>query len=84
MAGLKVLGYLLLEDHFQHGFHALSDSGFYVQLHIVLELVFRGQVSPSSLNPQLIRHYLCTQRTSSSFTLSKLAARIDTLLRALI
>ena len=31
--------------------------GDHVALHVVLKLVFRGQVSPSSLNPQLTRRY---------------------------
>jgi hypothetical protein len=38
-------------------FHALTDAGLYVQLHVVFELAFRGQVPPFSLNPQPSRHY---------------------------
>ena len=34
-------------------FHAFADPGLHVQLHVVLKLMFRRQVSPSSLNPQL-------------------------------
>jgi hypothetical protein len=49
----------VLEHLFEDGFHALADSGFDIQLHVVLELMpFRGQVSPSSLNPQLTRRYI--------------------------
>ena len=52
-----MLGHLVLEHLLQDGFYALADSGFDIQLHVVLELMFRGQVSPSSLNPQLTRCY---------------------------
>jgi hypothetical protein len=59
VAGVQVLGHFFLEHLLQNGLHALADSGLDVQLHVVLELVvFRGQVSPSSLNPQLTRRYL--------------------------
>jgi hypothetical protein len=53
-----VLSHLLLEHLFEDGLHALTYSGFYVQLHVVFELAFRGQVPPFSLNPQTSRHYL--------------------------
>jgi hypothetical protein len=58
VTGFEVLGHLLLEDLLQDGFNSLADPGLHVQLHVVLELVFWGQVSPSSLNPQTTRHYL--------------------------
>jgi len=44
-----VLGHFFLEYLLQNGFDALADSGFHVQLHVVFELVSRGQVSPFSL-----------------------------------
>jgi len=50
VAGLEVLGHLLLEYLFEDGLDALVDSGLYVQLHVMLELMLlRGQVSPFSL-----------------------------------
>lgn len=52
-----MLGHLLLEDLLNDGLHALADPGIRVALHVVLELMFWGQVSPSPLNPQLTRHY---------------------------
>src|SRR5215210_1512424 len=53
-----MLGHLLPENLLQDGLHALANPGLHVQLHVVLELMlFRGQVSPSSLNPQLTRRY---------------------------
>ena len=58
VAGFEVLAHLFLENLFEDCLHALADSGLHVQFHVMLELVFRGQVSPSSLNPQLTRHYL--------------------------
>src|SRR5215211_3561033 len=62
VAGFEVLGHLLLENLFEDDLHALADSGLYVQLHVMLELVLlRGQVPPFSLNPQPIRHYLLRQ-----------------------
>jgi hypothetical protein len=58
VAGFEVLSHLLLENLFKDGLHALADSGLYIQLHVMLELVLlRGQVSPFSLNPQTTRHY---------------------------
>src|SRR5215210_9110995 len=44
VAGFKVLGHLLLEDLLEDGLHALANPGLHVQLHVVVELMFRGQV----------------------------------------
>jgi len=38
-----VLGHLLLEDFLEDGLHALANPGLHVQLHVVVELMFRGQ-----------------------------------------
>jgi hypothetical protein len=43
------LGHLLLEHLFEDGLHALAYSGFDVQLDVVFELAFCGQVPPFSL-----------------------------------
>ncbi len=67
VVGFQVLGHLLLEDLFEDGLHTLADPGFHVQLYVVLELVFWGQVSPSSLNPQLTRHYLSYPRNTALY-----------------
>ncbi len=65
MPGIEMLAHLFLENFFEDGLHASSDSGLYVQFHIVLELVLlRGQVSASSLNPQPTRHYLVARLMS--------------------
>jgi hypothetical protein len=60
VAGFEVRGHLLLENFFEEGgLHALANSGLYIQLYVMLELVLlRGLVSPFSLNPQPTRHYL--------------------------
>src|SRR5215213_8063767 len=53
-----MLGHLFFEHLLKDGLHTLADSGLYVQLHVVFELVhFRGLVPPFSLNPQPTRHY---------------------------
>src|SRR5215203_2984997 len=44
VVGFKVLGHLLLEDLLEDGLHALANPGLHVQLHVVVELMFRGQV----------------------------------------
>jgi hypothetical protein len=44
-----VLRHLFFKHLLKDGLNVLSDSGFHVQLHAMLELVFRGQVSLSSL-----------------------------------
>ena len=51
VAGLKVLTHLFLEHLLQDNLNAVANSSLRVQLHFVLELVFRGQVSPPSVNP---------------------------------
>jgi hypothetical protein len=56
VAGSKVPG-LFFENLLQHSPHALADSSLHVQLYVVLEHVFWGQVSPFSLNLQLTRHH---------------------------
>src|SRR3954469_4744137 len=67
LASLEVLGHLLFEHLLKDGLHALAPSGLHVKLHVVLELMlFRGQVSPSSLNPQPTRHYLEARAPSSN------------------
>jgi hypothetical protein len=49
IAGFEVLSHLFLEHLFEDDLHALADSGFDIQLHVVFELAFRGQVPPFSL-----------------------------------
>jgi len=44
VADLKVLGHLLLEDFLEDSLHALANPGLHVQLHVVVEFMFRGQV----------------------------------------
>ena len=53
-----MLGHLLLEDLLEDGLHAFPDPSLHVPLYGSLELLLRGQVFTSSLNPQLTRHYL--------------------------
>jgi hypothetical protein len=59
------LGHLLLEDLFEDGLHALAYSGFDVQLDVVFELAFCGQVPPFSLGthklPDTIQSGLLTR-----------------------
>jgi hypothetical protein len=63
VAGIQMIGQLLLEDLLQDGLHALADPGLHVALHVMLELVLlRGQVPPSSLNPQTTRHHHAKNR----------------------
>jgi hypothetical protein len=53
-----MLGHLLLEDLLEDGLDAFPDPGLHVPFHGFLNLFLLGQVSPSSLNLQLTRHYL--------------------------
>jgi hypothetical protein len=53
MAGVEVLGHLLLEHPLKNGLHALAYTGLYIQRDAMLELVvlLGGQASPFSLEP---------------------------------
>jgi hypothetical protein len=57
VAGLEMLGHLLLEDLLEDGLDAFADPGLHVPFDGLLEFFLWGQVLTSSLNPQLTRHY---------------------------
>jgi hypothetical protein len=55
-----VLRHLLLEHLLEDGVHPLAHSGFYVQLDVMPKIVvFRGQVSPFSLETHKLPDTVC-------------------------